>query len=214
MTDYLAASRALVRIDLHDEDSANYRWTDATLARHIAQAVKELSQEIPVENKTTLDATADSRDLSVSTLTGLIAIEAVEHPVGNDPKTYTRFSLWGTTLTLLGDTIPSTTGEDVYVYWHGPHTLSTSATTVPTWCDDLVALGAAALAAIEWASYATNRVNTGGDATWKQYLDWGNTNLAHFRSEIRRLGRRGSLRSATLYTPAEPKQSQTQGPGP
>ncbi len=214
MTDYLAASRAAVRIDLHDEDSNNYRWADGPLNRHIAQAVRELSQHVPVENLTTLHTTAGSRQLSVSTLTGLIEVAAVEYPVGNYPAAYVRYSLWGTTLTLMGDSIPSANDEDVNVYWHGPQTLSASATTVPAWADDLVALGAAALAALEWASYATNRVNVGGDTTWKQYLQWGQANLRHFRAEIRRLGRRGTLRTSALYAPAEPKQSQATDPGP
>ena len=35
--------RARVRQDLHDEDSAAYRWTDAVLDRHIGRAVNEYS---------------------------------------------------------------------------------------------------------------------------------------------------------------------------
>lgn len=38
----LADIRLLVRRDLKDEDSANYRWTDTEVDRHIARALREL----------------------------------------------------------------------------------------------------------------------------------------------------------------------------
>ncbi len=50
--------RGLVRKDLHDEDSSNYRWTDAVLDRHIGRAVNEYSVAAPLEQKSTLTTTA------------------------------------------------------------------------------------------------------------------------------------------------------------
>ncbi|MCK4581360.1 MAG: hypothetical protein KAU10_08405, partial [Dehalococcoidia bacterium] len=78
----LAEIRARVRQDLHDEDANNYRWTDEELNRHIQHAVRELSIAVPAEAKVTLYTTADSRELSISSLSDLVAIEAVEYPVG------------------------------------------------------------------------------------------------------------------------------------
>ena len=40
--------------DLHDEDAANYRWSDDELDRHIAHAAKEFSEAIPYEQKATI----------------------------------------------------------------------------------------------------------------------------------------------------------------
>ncbi len=214
-TDYQALIRGYVRIDLHDEDATNYRWTDATLNRHIAQAVKELSFHIPREVKTTLDTVASSRDITLPVgVTDLVEIAAVEYPAGNFPRTYVRYSLWNNVLTLMGEDIPAANGEDVYLYWYQLHTLDTTSTTLPTWTYDLVALGAAAMAAIEWASYATNRVNVGGEATWKNYLSWGTEALKQFREEIARKGRKGSVRSSSLFAPSAPAQSQSTDPGP
>ena len=45
----LTDMRAIVRRDLHDEDSNNYRWTDDELDRHIVHAVREFSERIPYE---------------------------------------------------------------------------------------------------------------------------------------------------------------------
>ena len=73
----LSTMRTLVRRDLHDEDAANYRWTDSELDRHIGRAVKELSLAAPLEAKTSLTTAAGSRDLSLASLTDLVVVEAV-----------------------------------------------------------------------------------------------------------------------------------------
>ena len=43
----LNTMRTMVRRDLKDEDSENYRWTDEELDRHIAHALKEFSEAYP-----------------------------------------------------------------------------------------------------------------------------------------------------------------------
>ncbi|MBF6601065.1 MAG: hypothetical protein IVW36_11200 [Dehalococcoidia bacterium] len=70
----IAEIRANVRKDLHDEDASAYRWIDATLDRHITRAVREYTIAAPLEQKTTIAATAGSRDLAVASLSGLITI--------------------------------------------------------------------------------------------------------------------------------------------
>ena len=99
----LSETRTRVRRDLHDEDAGNYRWTDSELDRHIERAVRELSLAAPLEAKATLTTAAESRDLSLATLTDLVTVEAVEYPAGKYPPSYVPFSLWAGTLTLLVD---------------------------------------------------------------------------------------------------------------
>src|SRR3990172_8079348 len=112
----LSDMRTWVRRDLHDEDAANYRWTDAELARHIDRAVRELSLSVPLPAKATLTTTPGSRDLTITSLSGLVAVEAVEYPVGYYPPVYSPFSQWGDTLTLLVDSAPSGP-ESAYIYY-------------------------------------------------------------------------------------------------
>jgi len=157
----LPEMRARLRKDLHDEDPENYRWTDDELNRHIEHAVRELSLASPLECKATLTTTSGSRELSLSSLDGLVGIEAVEYPVGRYPKSYVRFSQWADKLTLLIEKTPDGE-EDVHVYYGALHTLGQDSSTVPSMLDELVVMGASAYAAIEWSSYATNRVNVGG----------------------------------------------------
>jgi hypothetical protein len=195
----IATIRARVRQDLHDEDSSAYRWTDAVLDRHIGRATGEYSLHAPLEQKSTLTTTAGSRDISVASLVGLIEVDAVEWPVGEFPPRRVGFSSWQTTLTLDVTGAPAGVGN-VYVYWTRAHTLDGSSSTIPQAHEDLVALGAAAYAALDWTSFATNRINTGGDDVWGRYKAFGEERLRDFRSELRRIGRNNTVRQRRLYS--------------
>lgn len=203
----LADIRARLRKDLHDEDAANYRWTDEELDRHIAHAVRELSLAVPLEARATLHTAAGSRELSVSGLDDMVAMEAVEYPAGKYPPRYVRFSLWGDSITLLIDGTPAE-GEEVYAYYGKLHTLNESSSTIPSPLEDLVAIGAAGYAAIEWASFATNRVNLGGSSAWKSYLTWGQDRLGSFMRGVAKHGRKNRVRARRLYRAHEPGANQ------
>jgi hypothetical protein len=194
----LSDMRARIRKDLHDEDSQNYRWSDDEMNRHIDRAVRELSLSCPLETKAALSTTAGSRDLSLSSLSGVVEIEAVEYPVANYPPSYVRFSVWSDTLTLLIDSLPGA-GEDVYVYYGKLHTLNADSSTIPAKLEDLVATGAAGYAAIEWASFATNRVNLGGSDAWRSYLTWGQDRLAAFMRDLAKHSKKNAVRVRRLY---------------
>lgn len=194
----LTDMRDRIRKDLHDEDSQNHRWTDSELNRHIDHAVRELSLSCPLEAEATLTTMADSRDLSLSSLSDLVEIEAVEYPVGNYPPSYVRFSVWADTLTLLTDITP-VEGDDVYVYYGKLHTLTADSSTITAKLEDLVALGAAGYAAIEWASFAINRVNVGGADIWRSYLTWGQDRLAEFMKGLAKHSKKNAVRVRQLY---------------
>ncbi len=204
----LSQMRTQVRRDLHDEDPANQRWTDAELDRHIQHALRDFSLAVPLEAKATLATTPQSRDLSIASLTDLVAVEAVEYPVGNYPPTYAPFSLWASTLTLLVDEKPLS-AHSVDVYYTKLHTLDAATSTIPSKFEDLVATGAAAYAALEWASFATNRVNVGGQEVWRQYLTWGQERMAQFHQALAKHSRANALRARRLYTPAVPPSDRT-----
>ena len=97
---------SLVRSDLHDEDSGNYRWSDAELTRHISRAVAELSESLPLPAKATLPTSAGSRELDISGLSDRMMVAAVEYPVGATPPDYQQFSIWGDMLTIMSGSQP------------------------------------------------------------------------------------------------------------
>ena len=208
----LTEMRAIVRRDLHDEDAANYRWTNDELDRHIAHAVKDFSEAIPYEQKATKATTSGSREIDISTITDRIMVEAVEYPVDKFPKRYQRFSLWADVMTLLGADVPD--GSNAYIYYGKLHTLGASTSTIPTECEDLIVTGACGYAAIEWAAYAINRVNVGGTTTPKEFQSWGEQRLNFFKQELKRLGRRNRVRVSSIYKPYYQPVSKSTDYGP
>ena len=209
----LATIRATVRIDLQDEDASNERWTDATLNRHIQRALLEYSQVSPLEQKSTLTTVLNSRDVDVSTLTPRVRIVAAEYPTGEYPPSYVPFSAWGETLTLDLAGAPSGT-PDVAVYWHKVHAINGSV-TFPASHDDIITTGAAAYAALEWASFSSNRLNVGGDDVWGRYMEFANVRLTAFKEQLRRLPAAKQVRTARMYRPVDARfTSQATDPGP
>src|SRR4030042_4467342 len=97
----LSDMRTIVRRDLHDEDASNYRWTNDVLDRHIAHALAEFSQGLPLEATSLIATTSGSREISIAALTTRVMLEAVEYKTGNFPPTYQRFSVWNDALTIL-----------------------------------------------------------------------------------------------------------------
>ncbi|MDO8611534.1 MAG: hypothetical protein Q7R32_01765 [Dehalococcoidia bacterium] len=209
----LIEMRNRLRKDLHDEDAANQRWTDTELDRHMQRAVRDFSLSAPLEAKTTLGTSAGSRDLSIAGLTDLVAVEAVEYPAGDYPPMYVPYSVWLSTLTMLIDAAPGGV-ESVNVYYTKLHTLDATSSTLPSRFEDVVATGAGAYAALEWASFATNRVNVGGQDVWRDYLTWGQERLAEFGRALARHGRRNAVRVRQLYRPATTPVDQSTVTGP
>ncbi len=201
-----------LRQDLGDEDASNYRWSDDELVRHIGHAVRELSLSLPLQAVTALTTTAGSRDVDISGLTDLVVIEAVEHPVGEYPPVYVRFSIWGDTLTLLTERLPQE--EQVHIYYGKLHALDESGSSLPKALEELVVIGAAGYAAIEWASFAINRVNVGGEEVWRSYLAWGQERLSAFMQALAKQGRRNAVRVRQLYSPYREPANRSRDWGP
>lgn len=193
----LAEMRTAVRRDLRDEDAGSQRWTDAEIDRHIARALAELSLAAPREAVATLATTAGSRELSIAALADRASIEAVEYPAGQYPAAAVPFTTWGDTLTLLIDGTPG--AADATVRYTRMHTLDGSGSTLTPALEQLIATGAAAYAALEWASYATNRVNVGGADTWRHFHVWAQERLAAFHHALSRHARERRLRARRLY---------------
>ncbi len=208
----LSMMRTMVRRDLKDEDSGNYRWSNDELDRHIAHAVSELSEAVPLPAKATLPTTSGSREIDISSLTDRVTVEAVEYLMDRFPPQYQRFALWGDIVTLFGDEVPD--GSNCRVYYGELHTLDAQDSTIPTKLEDLVATGAEGYAAIEWAVHAVNRVNVGGAVTPGEFLTWGSEKLRYFKSELKRLGRRNRVRVNSLYKPYYPPVSKLTDYGP
>jgi hypothetical protein len=204
---------ARLRRELHDEDEATYRWTDEELETHLQRATRELSLALPREQTTTLNTSPGSRDLAIGVLEALVRVEAVEYPTGRWPPSYVQFATFSSTLTILSDATPAGV-EPVNVSWGSLHTLDGNVSTLPIAAEDVVLTGAAGFAAIEWASFATNRANVSGNAAFESYKAWSEDRLRQFREALRGFGQSSRVRNAGLYQPArETARNTVQWPG-
>jgi hypothetical protein len=191
--------RAMIRRDLHDEEAGSYRWTDGEIDRNISRAVREFSHAVPEERSIAKATTGGSRSLDIADLADRVMVEAVEYPASQFPPQFQRFSVWGDLLTLLGQEVPD--GSEARIYYGKVHTLDAAGSTVPRLYEDLVAEGAAGYAAVQWALYAINRVNTGGIQTPDALLAWGKANLELFCDHLKTAGRNNRVRARSLYLP-------------
>lgn len=162
----LSTIRTLVRRDLKDEDSANYRWADDEIDRAVDKALSDYSLYRPLEQKSTLTTVDGSNVLDISSLTDMIDVVRVEHPVSALPYPARRFSVWGDALMFLAGYTGD--GGDCFVYWLKRHTLGT-ASTIPTAFEHILALGAAAYALGSLSQYSTNLANIGGHEVDRDY---------------------------------------------
>ncbi|MBA4179485.1 MAG: hypothetical protein C0506_02755 [Anaerolinea sp.] len=196
----LADLRTRIRKDLHDTDSANYRWTDSQLDRHIQRALDETSRAMPNESAVTMTATAGSRDLSLASIMGLMDVEAAEFPVGQFPPSYAPFSRWANTLSLHLDEPPP--AEPVKLYCTVQHTLDGSGTTLAGFQEDIVATGAAAYAVLDSAANAIDRLATGGPEVPAQFLAWARAREIAYKQLLIQHGRRNRVRVRRTFLPA------------
>ncbi len=204
--------RTIVRRDLHDEDPANYRWTNDEIDRHIAHAVKDYSGAVPYEQKAVKATTAGSREIDIASLSDRINVEAVEYPAGAFPRRYQRFSLWGDTITLLGDEVPN--GTNAFFYYGKLHTLNVSSSTIAARHEDLIVTGSCGYAAVAWAVYSVNRVNVAGNTVAAELSGWGREKLDFFHQELKTLSRKNRVRVRSLYRPFSVPVSKSTDYGP
>ena len=193
----LSTMRVLVRRDLKDEDSSNYRWQDNEIERAIGRALAELSRYVPREMKSTTATVASSRYIDISTLTDRVSVDRVEFPVGETPRSFQRFAVYADTITLIGDVEGD--GANCYIYWGKVHTLDVSTSTIPTYLDDVLALGAAAYAVLSHTQYRTDTAGFGGERADTDYQSWGTVMLKEFKAQLKRFGRGRKLKISQFY---------------
>ena len=193
----LSDMRTLVRRDLKDEDNSNYRWQDNEIDRAIARAVAELSRYVPREMKATIATTAGSREIALTTLTDRVSVDRVEFPVAETPRSFQRFTVYSETITLIGDTEGD--GTNAYIYWGKVHTLDGSTSTIPSYLEDVLALGAAAYAVLAQSQLRTDTAGFGGERADTDYQSWGTVMLKEFNAQLKRFGRGRKLKISQFY---------------
>lgn len=184
----LADIRTRVRQDLHDTEATAYRWSDSQIDRHIEHALADVSLFAPRELSANIATTAGSREVSLATLAGLIAVQRVEFPAGSYPPCPVRFRRWGDRLALAIEEDPG--GEEAGIFYTAGHVLDDSGSTVPVEIESTMVMGAAAFAVLERSAFATEQLNTGGESVPAQLAAWARAREVAFRQLLMAHGRR------------------------
>jgi len=189
----LTEMRARVRQDLQDTDAANYRWSNDEVDGAIQRVVREFSLAYPLMESTDIATTDGSRELDISSLSGLIAIMRVEFPIGEDPACYQRVELWKTTLYMQD----KGNGDDARVRWYKEHTLGESS-TIPTQFEEIIVLGATGYLAASASAYTVDRASIAGTGATINFLKWGQERLELYQEKLKAL--QGRIITRELYT--------------
>ncbi|MEX2237717.1 MAG: hypothetical protein WEB00_09305 [Dehalococcoidia bacterium] len=195
----LTTMRSRLRTDLKDDAAA--RWADGVLDRHLARTVSEYSLLRPRELRSTIATTAGSRMLDISSLSDVIVIEAIEHPIDLYPRIFAPFTHFAGTCELLVDDKP--TGANARVYWHSVHVLTTGTSSIHVEDEEIVLTGAAAYALLEYGQYSVDRVNLGGADVDSEYHAQGRDYMRRYHDMLRELRQRRGVLSSKLFAPAE-----------
>lgn len=189
----LSTMRTRLRRDLQDEGSPS-RFSDSELERAIARAVTELSKYSPCKKKSAIATVSNSDEIDISELNDVISIDRVEFPIGNIPRTYTRFEVYGDSVRLL-ETVGD--GGDCHIYWSTPHILDADGSTIAVDHEDLVALGASAYAVMSLSQAKVDTNNPGGNRVDYRYQHWAANRLKEFEKGLNKL--RSKVRISQFY---------------
>lgn len=154
------------RVEAFLYDSTNVSWTTGTIDEAVKLALEEYSRAKPLQTIGTVTPTAATREVSLSSLTGLIEVVRVWFPYTASspeyPPEYCDWSvLWSAGApTLFLDVAAAPNGTDVArVTYTKLHTLdglaSATATTYSAADDGLLVMGAAGYCALSRAADVT-----------------------------------------------------------
>jgi hypothetical protein len=192
----LTEMRARVREDLQDTDSQNYRWTDDEINGAIERVVQEYSLVAPIEQQDDIATTDGDIELDISSLTGLLEIESVEFPIGEQPKSLQRIEYWAGKLYIEdeGD------GEDARARWLKRHTLDVESSTIPAEHEEIIVLGATGYLAMSASAYTVDRASIAGRYATINYKGWGKERLSRYDNKLKAIARTSRVIQRQLYS--------------
>ena len=192
----LVEMTARVREDLQDTDSQNYRWTDDEVEGAILRAVDEYSIHAPIQQQSDIATTNDNNELVISSLSGILKVEAVEFPLGETPRHLQHIDYWAGKLYMQekGD------GSNARVRWLKKHTLAAGSTTIPVEHDEILVLGATGYLAMSASANTVDRAFIAGHYGTTSYKAWGIERLKRYDMRLRQVDQANRVTQRQLYT--------------
>jgi non-ribosomal peptide synthetase component F len=189
------------RVEQALADSGNAIWSTSAIDEAIRQALHEYSKTRPQRAVGTITLSADGREISVSSLTGLLSVLEVwcTYTAADPefPPNRRGFQYWPEqTKIYVWDEYAPQSGDVVRVFYTKLQTLSgldsATSTTFPDDDESLIAIGAAGYAATSRAVDLAEQV-TLDRLTAQQVRAWGLSKLQEFRSGLKTVARRMAL---------------------
>ena len=190
----LAALIDLVELDL--KDSGNDEWSEAEITAHIRRALQQYSRIDPQRAVGELSSTADTREYSHATLTGLQVITDIWFPYDPAAPEYPpNRPAWSTiyndTLRLeVADPPSGAATEKIRVFYTKPHIIENldagAATSLDADGEGIVILGATAFAAEQYCQSMLNRIAV-SKSTPVYIRQWADSRTAAYRLALKQL---------------------------
>lgn len=181
LTEIIDIARQILRAEFKLDESRE--WTKDELIIIAKQCLVEISKSSPRQVIETVKTTAASVQLDISSIEDLIAIQDVEYPVGNEPRDFRNFNVFGNTLTMEIDLSPAA-NEDVYLYCKKTHQLTDDTSTLPPQLEEILVKGITGYAAVNKSRWHIRRINVGGSKVAAQMQNWGLAQLAFYNQGL------------------------------
>lgn len=197
-------AQLLDQLEIELSDPTNAKWTTSVLTQHIRSALRAYNQIAPRRLYANFSSVADQREYNLaSSYPSLQEILDVWYPYDPaEPAALATRCPWSLvadlTLRLECDDDPSGDAtEQIRILYTQGHTIngldSASTTTLDTFGEQLVLIGAAAYAVNQYAHEIINSVTVN---TWvqRQYAEYARTRMAEFQDKLEVLRARQATR--------------------
>lgn len=191
------------RVEEKLADKTNTIWSRTWLDEAIRDALFDYSQINPQDKIDTVTASADTYELDISSLTGVLSVSEVWTPYTaadpEHPPHRRTFRHWFDSKILYFPGYQVQNGDVARVFYTALQTLDgldgASSTTLPDIDETLLVTGALGHAATSRAIDLTEKVSV-GQATAQQVRAWGLSKLQEFRAGLNAVGRRIALQAS------------------
>jgi hypothetical protein len=189
-----AAIRELVERDL--DDTGNDIWSTDDVDRAIERALVDYSQAHPQQSVSTLELSADGREVNMGSISGLTRVVKVWYPYDScapeSPPNWVRWDKWGDVLYLSSDEEPAS-GATVRIFYHKVHTVEglgeAQSTSVPSEDEEALLLGAAAYAVLQKARGSVGKAGISSE-TPESWLNWAENRMQAFEERLQQVRKR------------------------
>ena len=193
------------RVEAILQDTTNTKWDTDGIDEAIRQALHAYTLHLPHRGITTIDLTADGREIDISGI-AYANIERIwwdydSSAPGHPPK-WRDFEVWADDTLFVNDPQEPQDGDTVRIWYTTDHTLNgldaATETTFPDRHASVLALGASAFAA---SSRRVTILEELGANTWapRNLREWAEAQLQRFYAQLT-----SSERDVPASTPASP----------